>query len=66
MSKIKFAPVKHFVPGSKIPIAYLMDYIKEGFTISDFIASYPWIKRKSVEKAIEEIKQREFTSQYAI
>lgn len=66
MSKINMAPAKNFVPGSKIPIAYLMDYIKEGFTITDFIASYPWLKRKNIEKALDEIKKREFTSQYAI
>ena len=65
MNKVK-TPVKNFVPKSKIPIAYLFDYIKEGFTISDFISSYPWIKRKNVEKALEEIKKREFTSRYAL
>lgn len=54
------------VPKSKIPISYLLDYIKEGLTLSDFVASYPWLKRKDVEKAIEEIKKREFTSSYAI
>lgn len=56
---------RNLVPKSRIPIAYLLDYIKEGLTISDFIASYPWIKRKDIEKALEEIKKREFTSQYA-
>lgn len=44
---------------------FYLDYIKEGLTISDFIASYPWVKRKDVEKALEEIQKREFTSQYA-
>lgn len=57
---------KNLVPKSRIPISYLLDYIKEGLAISDFIASYPWIKRKDVEKALEEIKKREFTSQYAL
>lgn len=63
MSKI--SRKKNLVPKSRIPISYLLDYIKEGLTISDFIASYPWVKRKDVEKALEEIKKREFTSQYA-
>lgn len=54
------------VPKSKIPISYLLDYIKEGFTISDFVASYPWLKKKDIEKALEEIKKREFTSSYAV
>lgn len=56
---------KNLIPKNRIPIAYLLDYIKEGLTISDFISSYPWVKRKDVEKALEEIKKREFTSQYA-
>lgn len=56
---------KDLIPKSKIPIAYLLDYIKEGLTISDFLSSYPWLRRKDVEKAIDEIKKREFTSQYA-
>ncbi len=59
-------PVKNLVPKSKIPISYLLDYIKEGLNISDFISSYPWLKRKDVEKALDEIKQREFTSGYAL
>lgn len=56
----------YVVPKSKIPISYLLDYIKEGLTISDFVASYPWLKKKDVERALEEIKKREFTSSYAI
>lgn len=61
----KISVKKNLIPKSRVPIAYLLDYIKEGLAISDFIASYPWIKRKDVEKALEEIKKREFTSQYA-
>lgn len=57
---------KKYIPKSKIPIAYLFDYIKEGLSISDFLASYPWLKRKEVEKALDEIKSREFTSGYAV
>lgn len=44
---------ENFVPGSKVPITYLIDYIKEGYGISDFIAAYPWIKRINVEKALQ-------------
>lgn len=64
MSKV--SNKKNLVPKSRIPISYFLDYIKEGLTISDFIASYPWVKRKDIEKALEEIKKREFTSQYAL
>ncbi len=52
--------------GKKIPISYLLDYIKDGLTITDFLASYPWLKRKEVEKALEEIKRREFTASNAL
>lgn len=62
MSTIK----KNLIPKSKIPIAYLFDYIKEGHSITEFLASYPWLKRKRVEEALEEIKKREFTSRYAL
>ncbi|HVZ58132.1 MAG TPA: DUF433 domain-containing protein [Patescibacteria group bacterium] len=57
---------KNLIPGSKVPIAFLLDYLKEGYTISEFLASYPWISRKSIEKAFDEIKKREFTSHYAL
>lgn len=60
------ADKKNLVPGSKVPIAYLIDYIKEGYSISDFLASYPWIKRSNVEKALDELKKREFSSRYAL
>lgn len=64
MTKIKSKI--NLVPKSKVPIAYLLDYIKSGLSISDFISSYPWLKRKDVEKALDEIKRREFTSSYAL
>ncbi len=65
MLKAKLSNKKNIVPGSKVPVAYLIDYIKEGYTISEFITSYPWLKESSVKKALEEIKKREFTSRYA-
>ena len=57
---------KNLVPGSKVPISYLLDYFKEGYSISDFLSSYPWIKRTDVEKALEEMKKRELSSSYAL
>lgn len=65
MPKVKTAASKDLVPGSKVPLTYLLDYLKEGLSITDFIASYPWIKRKDVEKAFDEIKKRDFTSSHA-
>lgn len=66
MSNMKKASKANLIPKSKIPIAYLLDYIKEGYAISDFLASYPWLKKRDVEKAIDEIKTREFTASYAL
>ncbi len=64
---MKTKPVKKdFVPGSKIPIKYLLDYMKEGYSLSDFVSSYPWIKRSNVIRAINEIKERDFASHNAL
>lgn len=57
---------KDIVKGSKVPIKYLLDYIKEGYSISDFLSAYPWLKRKNVEDALDEIKKRDFTASYAL
>lgn len=57
---------KNIIKGSKIPITYLIDYIKDGYSIVDFLSAYPWIKRRQVETALEDIKRRDFTSRYAI
>lgn len=66
MVKVKTASKKDLVPGSKIPLTFLLDYLKEGLSISDFVSSYPWIKRENVEKAFEEMKKRDFTSSHAL
>lgn len=55
--KMKIIAKRKVIPKSKIPIEYLIDYIKEGYTISDFLASYPWLNRKEVEKTLDEIKK---------
>jgi uncharacterized protein (DUF433 family) len=57
---------KDLVPGSKIPIKYLLDYIKGGYSISDFISAYPWIKRENIVKALDEIKKRDFASGHVL
>lgn len=57
---------RNLVPGSRIPIAYLLDYLKGGYSISDFVASYPWIKESAIKKALDEIKKREFTATHAL
>lgn len=47
---------KTTIPKSRIPISYLLDYIKEGYTVDNFLASYPWVKKKDVERALDQIK----------
>ncbi len=62
----KQTPKIRLVPGSRIPISYLVDYIKEGYTMYDFISAYPWVKKTMVVKALDEIKRREFVAQHAV
>ena len=57
---------KNLVPGSRIPITYLIDYLKEGYSLSDFIASYPWVKENNVKKALDEIKKRDFSARHVL
>ena len=64
MKKMPISPKKKLVPGSKIPVTYLIDYLKEGYTVSDFISAYPWVKKTNAIKALDNIK-REFNSRYA-
>ncbi|HEX7456321.1 MAG TPA: DUF433 domain-containing protein [Candidatus Nanoarchaeia archaeon] len=66
MPKSNMSSKKYLVPGSQVPIAFLIDYLKEGYSISDFISSYPWIKKSKVQKALDEIKNREFTATHAL
>lgn len=65
MPKNKTVEEKNLVPGSKIPISFLLDYIKDGHTIYEFISAYPWVKRAEVTKALEEIKKRDFAARHA-
>ena len=58
--------IRNLIPGSKVPIAYLLDYLKDNYTISEFVTSYPWIKEKNVKKALDEIKTREFSMKNAL
>lgn len=58
--------VTKYIPGSRIPFTFLLDYLKEGYTIHDFVSAYPWIKTNKLQKALEEVKKREFPSRYVI
>lgn len=63
---LRTAPEENLIKGSKIPIAFLLDYLKEGYTIYDFISAYPWVKKEKVEKALDEVKKRDFAARHAL
>lgn len=45
-----------YIKGSKIPVNILLQYFKEGLGITDFLSSYPWIKKSDVVKKLDEIE----------
>ncbi len=54
-----------FIKGTRIPLTFFFDYILEGLTISDFLSSYPWVKKKNLIQRLEEVKE-ETASRYAV
>ena len=55
---------KRYIKGSKIPVSFVIDYVKAGHTINYFLKSYPWIERKDVIDKLEEIKKEHAASLY--
>lgn len=39
-------------PNSRIPVCYILEYLKAGLTKNDFHQSYPWIKKKDINTVI--------------
>lgn len=56
---------KKLLKGSKISISVLIDYIRDGYSLTEFLSDYPWIKRVDAEKALDELKQKEYPIEYA-
>lgn len=56
---------KKIIPGSKVSISVLVDYISEGYTLVDFLSDYPWIKRENAQKVLDRLKSKEFSAGYA-
>lgn len=56
MPKMK-PETKKLIPGSKVSIAVLIDYIKDGYSIAEFLSDYPWIKISNVQKTLDELKK---------
>lgn len=52
------------IKGSRIPITYFFNYIKNGYSISDFLSAYPWIKKKDVINKINEFEKNEIIANY--
>ena len=55
-----------YIKGSKIPITFFFDYIKEGYSISDFLSSYPWVKKEDLIRKLEEFEEKEIAAKYAV
>lgn len=47
-----------YLKGSRIPLTFLFDYFIAGYTLTDFISSYPWVKKSDAVRKLEEIKEK--------
>lgn len=56
---------KKLIVGSKVSLSVLIDYIREGYSLTEFLSDYPWIKRANAEKALDELKEKEYPIKYA-
>lgn len=56
---------KKFFKGTKVPFSFLINYIKNGYTVTDFINSYPWINKKEVIKHLDKIEKEHTNIKYA-
>jgi len=64
-TSIKKSALIKTIPGSKVSVAVLVDYISEGYSLSDFLADYPWIKLEDVKKVLKTLKSERYPAQYA-
>lgn len=53
------------IPGSKVSVAVLIDYISDGYSLGEFLADYPWIKPEDVKKVLGTLKSERYPAQYA-
>lgn len=56
---------KKLIPGSKISVSVLIDYISEGYSLTEFLSDYPWIKRDQIEETLNELKKKDYPIRYA-
>lgn len=65
MKKLANKPKEDLVRGSRVSISVLIDYIKDGYSLSEFLSDYPWIRRADAQKALDKLKNNEFPPKYA-
>lgn len=53
------------IPGSRVSISVLIDYIKEGYSLTEFLSDYPWIKKNDAQKALDRLQEKEYPIGYA-
>lgn len=61
----KVSTEKKLIPGSRVSLSVLIDYVKEGYSLTEFLSDYPWIRRSDAQKALDELKQKEYPIRYA-
>lgn len=44
--------------GTRIPIAVIVQRLKEGYTIESIHEGYPWVSKKVIEGAIDELVEK--------
>lgn len=64
MTKMKSSK-KKVIPGSRVSISVLIDYIRDGYSLAEFLSDYPWIKRTDAQRALDELKRKEYPVKYA-
>ena len=43
----------HLLPGTRVPVQILVDYLKAGKTLRRFLEGFPAVKRKQAEAYLE-------------
>lgn len=46
--------------GTRVPVESLFDYLKRGRTVDYFLEQFPTVKRKQVERLLDDAKARLF------
>ena len=58
-------PKKKLIPGSRVSVSVLIDYVKDGYSVVEFLSDYPWIKRDDVTKVLDYLKKDKYPPRYA-